>query len=389
MEETPWVTITFLLTVVVAAFGYRFFGPEQPQLEEQPIESTTGQRVDEKLEEAEEKEVTKEVATEVAQEPEVKDVEATEEEESLESSGSEFENINPADVPKVEEISQGPRVEVEVTPAVSSAAVEVEVEEEITEETEEDIVKTIDLTPVKSADVVDAALDEYLGREPSVDETESTEIIEAKEEKPQENAKEQADTVEDVVEELITPLVAQEEETEPELDALPTPEPLENEPERKSPAALDEIIAANLGDQTLMTPAKCGQAMAAEILEDVVEAPIEPIHLVADESEPAANRVEDIERKIENVAEQLIADTLDQIKSDDLLNQTDGKSENNDSGTVEDDIIPANQSDVNNDLDEKKVRAEQLTEIADLIAKTPGMAGEGLDVESQAKMYIE
>ena len=39
MEETPWVTITFLITVVVAAFGYRFFGPEQPQFDE-PIETT-------------------------------------------------------------------------------------------------------------------------------------------------------------------------------------------------------------------------------------------------------------------------------------------------------------------------------------------------------------
>ena len=40
MEETPWVTITFLITLVVATFGYRFFGPEQPHLEEQPKETT-------------------------------------------------------------------------------------------------------------------------------------------------------------------------------------------------------------------------------------------------------------------------------------------------------------------------------------------------------------
>ena len=255
---------------------------------------------------------------EVVKEVEAK-VEPAEEEESLESSGSEFETINPADVPKVEEIS--------LAETVSTAAVEVEVEEEITEETEEDIVKTIDLTPVKSADVVDAALDEYLGREPSVDEADSTEIIEAKEEKPQENAAAQDKSGESVVEELITPIVAQEEEKEPELDALPTHEVSQNEPERKSPAALDEIISANLGDQTLMTPAKSAQPAVAETLEDVVEAPIEPIHLLGDESEPAKTRVEDIERKIENVAEQLIADTLDQIKSDDLLNQSDAKSE--------------------------------------------------------------
>merc|ERR1712142_1395720 len=139
-----------------------------------------------------------------------------------------------------------------------------------------------------------------LGREPSVDEADSTEIIEAKEEKPQENAAAQDKTCESVVEELITPIVAQEEEKEPELDALPTHEVSQNEPERKSPAALDEIISANLGDQTLMTPAKSAQPAVTETLEDVVE--------------------------------ELIADTLDQIKSDDLLNQSDAKSENNDSG---------------------------------------------------------
>jgi len=124
MEETPWVTITFLLTVVVAAFGYRFFGPEQPQFDEQPIETATEQRVDEKLEEAQEEEVTTEVTTKVAQEPEVKEVEAVEEEESLESSGSEFENINPADVPKVEEIS--PAESVGAAAVVDQSAVEVE-----------------------------------------------------------------------------------------------------------------------------------------------------------------------------------------------------------------------------------------------------------------------
>jgi len=30
--ETGWATITFLLTIVFAAFGYRFFGPDQAPL---------------------------------------------------------------------------------------------------------------------------------------------------------------------------------------------------------------------------------------------------------------------------------------------------------------------------------------------------------------------
>ena len=34
VEQTCWYTVTFLLTIAIAAFGYRFFGPDNAALNE-------------------------------------------------------------------------------------------------------------------------------------------------------------------------------------------------------------------------------------------------------------------------------------------------------------------------------------------------------------------
>ena len=31
LEETCWCTITILVSIIIAAFSYRFFGPENPE----------------------------------------------------------------------------------------------------------------------------------------------------------------------------------------------------------------------------------------------------------------------------------------------------------------------------------------------------------------------
>ena len=132
---------------------------------------------------------------------------AADEKESLKSSGSEFKRIYTADAPKFEKIS--PAV------TVSSAAVEVEVEEGIFDETEKDIVKTNELTSVKSANVKNATLDEYLRRELFVDEAESARPIPSRPRWKTHIRRQQRTTRPmRASSKLITPIVAKEDEKE-------------------------------------------------------------------------------------------------------------------------------------------------------------------------------
>ena len=36
VEETCWCTITILMSIIIAAFSYRFFGPENPESSKKP-----------------------------------------------------------------------------------------------------------------------------------------------------------------------------------------------------------------------------------------------------------------------------------------------------------------------------------------------------------------
>ena len=36
LEETCWCTITILVSIIIAAFSYRFFGPENPEASKKP-----------------------------------------------------------------------------------------------------------------------------------------------------------------------------------------------------------------------------------------------------------------------------------------------------------------------------------------------------------------
>ena len=178
-------------------------------------------------------------------------------------------------------------------------AVDEEVEN-ITEETEEDLVTTIDLSP----DRVDVALDEYLGREQadsqiitqSPDHPKET-LIEKKEDQVQE-----AELAEPIVEPIIIPVHLTDESSVqdvPVIEELPVDE--------------DEIIQHNLADETLMTPQVTHKQAAVDA--DTIEDIIKPIQLNMDDTTSETEPIEDIERKIENVAEQLIIDTLGQIQS--------------------------------------------------------------------------
>ena len=230
------------------------------------------------------------------------------------SEGSDFETINPSDVPELVEAVIPQEAAVEEVPVVEETPV-VESTEEM--ETEEDLVKTIEL-----GDRVDAALDDYLGRdevdqiEPETEPVEEIgskdieviELIEKKEEQIQES--------EIVIEPEIVPVDIQNIELETEKSDLEIEKSEEPESEQQI-VQEDQIIPINLGDQTIMTP-------MAPKPDNSVEDIVEPIKLDLEESqvdpEPVDSEpIEDIERKIENVAEQLIADTLEQIKSNDNI----------------------------------------------------------------------
>ena len=256
------------------------------------------------------------------------------------SDGSDFETINPSDVPElVEDIvpEEVAAVHVEepimekpvVEPIIQEPAVESVVEEPVIEElpveaaeeveTEEDLVKTIEL------DHIDVALDDYLGRDQldQIEPEKSTEKVEPVEVSDTEDTPEPIELIEETVEQVQQAELVSEPIIEPidvnrveEIQPVQTDTPVEEKAElveiieKVEETAVEEQIISNqfnLADQTIMTP------MAPKHQDNGIEDIIEPIKLDLEESKPEP--IEDIERKIENVAEQLIADTLGQIKS--------------------------------------------------------------------------
>merc|ERR1711957_82154 len=157
-----------------------------------------------------------------------------------------------------------------------------------------------------------------------------------------------------IVEDVIIPIKQTEDSSKivEDLDDIPVIEEL--------PVVEDEIIQLNLADETLMTPQVTHKHISPEEhLEDIIE----PIILNMDET-VETTPAEDIEKKIENVAEQLIIDTLGQIQSN-----AKNVIEDQAAGDAEEIITPTKVNEPANEIDEKQARTEQLAEIADLIAK--------------------
>jgi len=109
IEETCWGTVTLLVTIVIAAFTYRLFGPDQvtagsvekPVKKVEQFEQEVKKSVDEEKEEEEKPTVEIE-----AEKLNTSNASSEEPSQSSASSGPEFEIINADDVPAVEEIQK-------------------------------------------------------------------------------------------------------------------------------------------------------------------------------------------------------------------------------------------------------------------------------------------
>lgn len=420
IEEEPvsWFTIACLFTAVAVAFTYRFFGPDsgQPTQRKETAEKTPESTENKPAPTPVVEEVP--VATAVVESsPVVEDIKDS-------SDSSDFENISQSEIPTSEKACLDD-VQIEERESRDSSPVE-EIsppESETLEETEEDIVKTMDLKEAMTASpkevekqpisVVDEALDEFL--------TEKNEIVpEPVKESCQAPVNNEPEELVEIVEEPVIPIdINTQPELKPEVEslgpvelpvveeaAIPEPdikkiepdddvsEPVKDESSLPKPdidesaqnetdAVEDSIIenTDSLGDQTLMTPVVTRKLdLRKPENEPVIEEPITPVQINIAESSQ-----NDVEKTIEDVAAQLIEETLEKAKSTENLEDS-GHAE--DESNLETEIIKKNLTiEPDNIESEIKARAEQLSEIADLVASS-GM-GEGVSVEEQSKLYLE
>jgi hypothetical protein len=82
---------------------------------------------------------------------------------------------------------------------------------------------------------------------------------------------------------------------------------------------VDEIIEANIGDQTLMTPLPVKKVVEPALEEIVQEDIIKPVKIAFEESEPAHDEFH--EKSVEQAAEALVKDTIGQITPEQILDE--------------------------------------------------------------------
>jgi len=215
LEETCWCTITVLISFIIAAFSYRFFGPENPNTSKNNSEVPENKTQDVYVQEI--KRETTETIEPVPVIEKPNEVEAVPLNESTESagthsressSGPEFEIIDASDVPSTNEIELSNE-----TPQKEEKQIETPTEETREEELKESGITDVDIELVSSLQP-----EKTLDDEPQI-------------------------PMEDVEETEAVP--AQEDEIVP-IDANKV------NLERYE----DEIMQGNFADQTLFTPAK-------------------------------------------------------------------------------------------------------------------------------------
>jgi hypothetical protein len=109
LEETCWCTITILVSIIIAAFSYRFFGPENPNTSKKPAPEPSREVYVQEIKREEPKQTETEPLIEKP--TELESTALNESSESAEthhsresSSGPEFEIIDASDVPSTNEI---------------------------------------------------------------------------------------------------------------------------------------------------------------------------------------------------------------------------------------------------------------------------------------------
>jgi len=219
LEETCWCTITILVSIIIAAFSYRFFGPENPEASKKPAPEPSREVYVQEIKREEPKQTESEPLiekpTEVESTPLNESSESAETHHSRESSsGPEFEIIDASDVPSTNEIElsqETPKEESIPTP---------------TEETREE-------SPAESA-ITDVDIELVTNLPPA------------------KNSDDEPKLPDEDVEESEVQEVGQAQEQTPEEDEIVPIDVKKGNLERYE----DEIMQGNFADQTLFTPAK-------------------------------------------------------------------------------------------------------------------------------------
>merc|ERR1712235_158975 len=230
LEETCWCTITILVSIIIAAFSYRFFGPENPETSTKKASEPAREVYVQEIKREEPKQTETEPLIEKT--PEVESSPLNESSESAEthhsresSSGPEFEIIDASDVPSTNEIElsqETPKEESIPTPTEETRD-EGPAESAITDV---DIELVSNLPPSKSSD------DEPKLPDEDVEETEVQEVDHS-----------DLNSTEDLLAET---------QHEPQEDEIVPIDVNNGNLERYE----DEIMQGNFADQTLFTPAK-------------------------------------------------------------------------------------------------------------------------------------
>jgi len=234
LEETCWCTITVLISFIIAAFSYRFFGPENPDASKNNSEVP-------KTQDVYVQEIKRETIETIDPVPVIEkpnEVEAVPLNESTESagthsressSGPEFEIIDASDVPSTNEIELSNE-----TTQKEEKEIETPTEETREEEPKESAITDVDIELVSNLKPETTSDDEpQIPMEETVEETEAV---------PQ-----QADEIEDE----IVPIDANKVNLE---------------------RYEDEIMQGNFADQTLFTPAKSSlKTSPVEITNDTLQ----------------------------------------------------------------------------------------------------------------------
>jgi len=397
-----------LITIVIAAFSYRFFGPDLVTSE--PVKQKTAQVYEPEVKKSEEPEPVDTV---------VESEKLNESNNSSEqsSSGPEFEIINSDDVPAVEEIQKMAQPEpVEAEPAVQ------EPETSFTEEAEPEAEQVVESSDV--VDQVQPAVEEIQRTEPIADEPVESQSEPEAEQKSSESTP--VNETPEVIESTSAAVVSAEVPTTPEVVEL-EPEPVQtseiveepqadepeiepSEPEPVTEPVIEkteeskaesedeveeEIQTGDFGDQTLMTPLKTGT-------KGITSEPV-PINLdaVAEES-LESDALEQLEKSLLDAStddnstnEPIIAkqeEAVNEPKTDDFNEAAaeivESVIDNATSDTLADfkkdqvgDVLTAEEI-----VEEKEIQKKQLEEISKLMEEK-GM-GE-VDPTEQAKLYLD
>jgi len=339
LEETCWCTITILVSIIIAAFSYRFFGPENPETSKKTPEPTQQVYVQEiKREEPEqnESEPLIEKPTQVENVPLNESTESAATHHSRESSsGPEFEIIDASDVPSTNEIELSNE-----TPKEEEQKIDTPTEETREEGPTESVITDVDIELVSNLPPSKNSDDEPQIPDEDIEETEAVQEAHQVHEEP---------------------LQGEEEDEIVPIDVK------KGNLERYE----DEIMQGNFADQTLFTPAKPVQSLPIETNDTLQDLELDQSDLNMTEDLLASPEKEDDSEelkteeslKTEEEDAELNTPSKEEVSFENIPIIEDKRSESPDPIIAQQEIIPEASEPTPEVQDNIKVSSESVAEV--------------------------